>query len=166
LFFNDLLIKNLIYLKSKTFKLFKETNDIFYYIYAVHLYERIGNLLENYHSKKLEKIIDKSKDLKSLYSYIKSNSIRKTNNTFKDIDNTIISSDEEICNAFSKQFVSTFSDLTLPDYEKVSRVCDTTLETFTISQTDILRELSAINCNKSSGPSDIPNMLLKKCRYI
>jgi len=159
-------IKQLIVKKSKIFKIFSQTNEKFYYFYACFLYEKINKLIESYNSKKFHKIIDKSKDLKQLFSHIKHDSKQKNANIFRDNENNVISDDQDICNAFSKHFVSTFNEINFPDYSKLIPICNEKLDNFTITQTDVLRELLSLDYNKASGPSEIPNLLLKKCPQI
>ncbi len=45
-------------------------------------------------------------------------------------------------------------------------ICNEKLDNFTITQTDVLRELLSLDYNKASGPSEILNLLLKKCPQI
>ncbi len=62
--------------------------------------------------------------------------------------------------------MSNFSDENFPNYEKVTSVHINTLDKIIITQTDVLRELLNMKCNKADGPPEIPIILLKKCAHI
>jgi hypothetical protein len=63
-----------------------------------------------------------------------------------------LTDDQNIFNAFSKYFVSNLNDSSFPNYEKVSHNCNNTLDKVIINQTDVLRELLNMNCNKAEIP--------------
>jgi hypothetical protein len=59
-------IRNKIKLKSRVFKLFFETNDTYYKFCTHYLNDKIGLMLEKYHSENYKKIIDKCDNFKTL----------------------------------------------------------------------------------------------------
>ena len=107
-------IKSLIEQKRKLHKLYTKTNDKFYAFAYNHIYYKINNLLENFHSNRFENIINKSQNLKSLYNYIKSNNDSDKSNIFRTVDNCIVDNDLEICENFSNCFLSKYSSFSEP----------------------------------------------------
>jgi hypothetical protein len=91
-------IKYLMKLKSGSYKLFMKINDHFYHFHVLYLYEKIGKLLESYHSNRFNKVIEKSKHLKQLFSNINTNSSNKISDTFLDCNKYIITDENTICN--------------------------------------------------------------------
>ncbi len=58
-------VKKLILKKSQFNKLFRKTNNIFYFVYENHLYEKIRQNLKIYNSNIFHKIIEKIKRFKT-----------------------------------------------------------------------------------------------------
>ncbi len=161
-------IKCLIKRKTKVFQLYKRNNDIFYYYYINHMYERIHELLTEYHSEKYDKLIQKSDNLKSFYKYIKNNSQNTNSNIFTDNKNNLIINESEICEQFSECFSSKYCGLSLPNYESLNEFQSNfqVMSEFIITKTDVLREIMNFKVNKSCLNSEIPTILIIKCPEI
>ena len=87
---------------------------------------------------------------------------------FKDSDNNILKDNKQICNAFSDHFISKYSSQTLPNYKLIYDFDSDLnfLTEFTITKTDVLREILNLDINKSAKASEIPTVLIKKCNEI
>ncbi len=154
-------IKAIISKKSKLYKLYYQTNDKFFYIGAQHLYNKIGVMLENFYSMKIQKLIDKNDNFKSFYKNIKSNIKSETCNSFFDSNNRLVTDSNNVANAFSKYFCSNFTPLSYPNYQNLSNSSnERSLTEVCITQTDVMRELLKLNTKKSVGHSEIPTFYL------
>ena len=157
--------KSLILKKRKFYKLFKDTNNMYYKRCAEDLYQDINISLKDFHCRNYKSIIEKSDNFKTLYRNIKQNSRNSETNVFINQTNNNITDDYEISENFSDVFISNFNRLTHPKYDNINS-CDQYLTDFCISKTDVLREILNIKVNKSCLDSELPNILYKKCADI
>ena len=155
----DKYITNMIKTKRKWYKIYRQTKNELYLTYAKNLYQDISRSLQEYHSKQYETIINKSDNFKSLYKNVKQMSANSEIKIFLDDSNEYITNESEICNKFAETFSKNFTETLLPKYEtNINRNNDIIID-FTISQTDVLREVLKFKTSKSCLNSELPNIL-------
>jgi hypothetical protein len=154
-------LKKLINSKRIMFKLFMITNDKFYEISTIYLFDKIRSELEKFHFNRYKKLIEKSDNFKTLYKTVK-NFKTESCSTFTH-NNQVINAKQEICEYFSESFSSKFTQISYPSYNSISLTNQNKITEFTITLTDVLRGISNMKTSKSCIGSEIPTQLIKNC---
>jgi exonuclease III len=129
------------------------------------LRNRLKNLISHKHKEYLTDICEHiNTSPKRFWSYIKANSKSRGlpsylyNSTKDKIDNFI-----GMANIFNTFFQSTFTNnlnATLPDINKHE---DQNLNEITVTEAEVLKELTKLNPSKAQGPDNLPTRVLKDC---
>ena len=149
----------LIYRRRKCLKLSKNNFNSLYKFYTNEIERKISQL----NSHKTEKLINKSKTLKEFYK-----SIRRTTEPQKSVVFNIlgskVSNAKVITEKFSEHFNSVENKREL-DFSNLNfdSVGNNVLKECPISMNDVLNSMKEFNCNKSEGPTFIPNKTIKCC---